>query len=146
MAAATGLVSVDELAEGAFDAGPGGVEPSPLVPFCLVGAVSGLKSVQAAGGSSPCGAGASCAGGPAGAWVAPVWGTGPRCRGHGRWFDPGSAGLAVGTGDLAVVEVDGRVVPGEAGPFRALPCSADLDRTDGFGLVVAVGTVQQIFP
>lgn len=53
------------------------------------------------------------------------------------------AGLAVGAGDLALVEVDGEVVPGEAGLFLALPCAAGLDRADECDLVVAEGAVQQ---
>jgi len=60
VAAAAGPVGIGEFADGALDAGPGGIEPFP-VEILLVGAVVGLEFVQvageevhAAGGLSPC--------------------------------------------------------------------------------------------
>ncbi|GAB3109699.1 hypothetical protein GCM10027160_09060 [Streptomyces calidiresistens] len=140
VAAVVGQVSVDELADGAFDAGPGGVEPlaSGALP---VRTVPGVRFVQVAGEEvHGAGGGAAGAGRPVGARVAPVWVEPGHGMGrHGRWLEPEVAGLAVGAGDLASVEVDGEVVPGEAGLFPALPCSAGLHRADGLDPVVAPG-------
>lgn len=61
----------------------------------------------------------------------------------GGGFDQVSAGLAVGTGDRAPVEVDGEVVSGEAGLFFVLPGAAGLDRSDEVDLVVSCGAVEQ---
>lgn len=48
VAAAAGLVAVDEFTDGAFDSGPGGVELFPLAVLLVV-AVAGLEFVQVAG-------------------------------------------------------------------------------------------------
>ncbi|MER5599180.1 hypothetical protein [Streptomyces sp. NPDC002265] len=63
--------------------------------------------------------------------------------GHGRGFEPGSAGLAIRADGLAPVEVDGEVVPGEAGLLFVLPGAAGFGRSDELDLVVAGGSVEQ---